>query len=266
VARNVAEVLARLGDDVSLVSVMGRDRHGQMIASQLTEAGVDLSDLLRDDDDHTATYTALVEPEGSLYVGLADMAIYAKLTPDALTEAAEDYAKADAWFIDANLPPESITWLASRCACFLAANTVSVPKARRIAAILNRLDLLVCNREEAAALVGEPGEPADHAAWLDEQGVGVVAITTHEEGAIIAFDGEIAVLPAPRAEARDVTGAGDAVTGAMIHALLRGRDALTAAKVAMGAAAITVEADASVAESLSEDAARLRVGLTPDPE
>ena len=156
--------------------------------------------------------------------------------------------------------------LASRCGSFLAGNTVSIPKARRMRPVLDRLDLLVCNREEAAALVGEPGEAADHAAWLGEQGVGVVAITTHEEGAIIAADGATTHLPALRAEARDVTGAGDAVTGTMIHALLRGRDPDTAARIAMGAAAITVEADASVAETLSEDAARLRVGLPPDPE
>jgi len=133
-----------------------------------------------------------------------------------------------------------------------------------MAAVLDRLDLLVCNREEAAALVGEPGEAADHAAWLADRGVGVVAITTHEEGAIIAAEGEITALAALEAEPRDVTGAGDAFTGTMVHALLGGRSATTAARVAMGAAAITVEADASVAEALTEDSARLRAGYSPD--
>jgi pseudouridine kinase len=265
VARNVAEVLALLGDDAALVSILGRDRHGQTVASQLTEAGVDLTDVVRDDDLPTATYTALVEPDGRLYVGLADMAIYTHLTPEALEEAAEDHKGVDAWFLDANLPPESITWLAARSPGFLAANPVSVPKARRLRTILDRLDLLVSNKEEAEVIADvDGGDSADHATWLHEQGVKVVAITTHEHGATVVWDGGVEVLGALAADAQDVTGAGDAFTATMLHSLLLGRDAPDAARVAIGAAAITVEADASVAPDLSEAAARLRAGLRPD--
>jgi len=261
VAHNVAEVLAMLGDDVSLVSILGRDRRGQIVASSLTEAGVDLTSLIRSEDLPTATYTALVEPDGRLYVGLADMAIYERLTPESLQEAAEEHASADAWFLDANLPPDSVTWLAARARGMLAANPVSVPKARRLASILDRLDLLVANREEARALAGTSGDLNEVANVLHAAGVTTVAITIHEEGALIAHDGSITSLAALSAEARDVTGAGDAFTATMFHGLLHGRDPITAAKVALGAAAITVEADASVALELSEKAARARAGL-----
>jgi pseudouridine kinase len=264
VARNVAEVLALLGDEAALVSILGRDRHGQMVATHLTEAGVDLTDVMRDDDLPTATYTALMEPDGHLYVGLADMAIYDHLTPSALTEAVADHADADAWFLDANLPPDSITWLAKRAPGYLAANPVSVPKARRLVSILDRLDLLVCNKEEAAVLSGMDGADRDHAQWLRDHGVAVVAITTHEQGAVVAWEGGTDILDALDADARDVTGAGDAFAATMLHGVLAGRDPITAARIAVGAAAITVETDASVAPSLSESGARARAGIRTD--
>ncbi len=262
VARNVAEVLARLGDDVSLISVLGRDRHGQEVASQATEAGIDLTALIRSDGHPTATYNALVEPDGHLYVGFADMAIYATLTPKVLEEAAEENSTADAWFLDTNLAPESVTWLAARSPGLLAANTVSVPKATRLRSIIDRLDLLVANKEEANTLLPDAGSVDDTALGLHNAGAKVVAITVHEEGVVIVADGEVTRLGALEADARDVTGAGDAFTATMIHALLRGRSPVTAAHVALGAAAITVEADASVATELTERAARSRAGLS----
>ncbi|MDH3729931.1 MAG: PfkB family carbohydrate kinase [Acidimicrobiia bacterium] len=261
VARNVAEVLARLGDEVALISVLGRDKHGQTVASQATEAGIDLTGMIRSDDLPTATYNALVEPDGHLYVGFADMAIYATLTPEVLKEAAAEHAKADAWFIDTNLAPESVTWLAARSPGLLAGNTVSVPKASRLRSVLGRLDLLVANKEEATVLLPDADGVTETALGLHAAGAKVVAITTHEQGVVIVADGEATTLGALDADARDVTGAGDAFTATMLHALLRGRDAVTAAHVALGAAAITVEADASVAEELTERSARARAGL-----
>lgn len=264
VAHNVAEVMAMLGEDVALVSILGRDRHGQLVATSLTEAGVDLTGVMRSDDLPTATYTALVEPDGRLYVGFADMAIYSELLPDTLVEAAAEHATDDAWFVDANLPPESITWLAARSPGLLAANSVSVPKARRLHPILDRLGLLVANREEAAELAGGDGDAAAVALALHTAGVAVVAVTIHEEGVVLAADGDVTSLAALRADAKDVTGAGDAFTGTMLHELLRGHDPVTAAHIALGAAAITIEADASVAAELSERTARARAGLPGD--
>ncbi len=263
VARNVAEVLALLGNSVALVSILGRDKHGQRVASELTEAGVDLSGVLRDDDAPTATYTALVEPDGHLYVGLADMAIYDKLTPEALEEVAAEQMDAEAWFLDANLPPDSITWLAARCPGFLAGNPVSVPKARRMYSAVDRMDLLVANVEEAHELGGRD-TPEATARELLKLGAKAVAITTHDEGAIVASNDEVTVLEALEADAKDATGAGDAFAAVMLHGMLHGRDPIAAARVALGAAAITVEADASVATDLTEKAARVRAGLPAD--
>lgn len=261
VAHNVAEVLAMLGDEVALVSVMGRDRRGQIVASSLTEAGVDLTSMMRSEDFPTATYTALVEPDGHLYVGLADMAIYELLTPDELAEPAEEHAGDDAWFLDANLPPESVTFLAARSPGFLAANPVSVPKARRLVSILDRLDLLVANTEEASEIAGSQGDAMEVGLELHDQGVKVVAITLHERGAIVVANGSATPLDALTADARDVTGAGDAFTATMIHTLIHGWEPVDAAIIAQGAAAITVEADASVAVDISVKSARARAGF-----
>jgi pseudouridine kinase len=186
------------------------------------------------------------------------------LVPEALEEAAAEHSTADAWFIDANLPPQSVAWLAARDPRMLAANAVSVPKARRLHSILDRLDFLVANKEEAAELAGSDGDAISVGLSLHAAGVDVVAVTIHEEGVVIVAAGEATALEALSADARDVTGAGDAFTATMLHGLLRGRDPVKAARVALGAAAITLEADASVAAELSEKTAAARAGLPSD--
>ena len=111
----------------------------------------------------------------------------------------------------------------------------------------------------AATQVGGAGIAA--AQSLVDQGVKVVAITMHERGAVVAASGSATSLDALTADARDVTGAGDAFTATMIHTLLHGWQPKDAAVIAQGAAAITVEADASVALDISIKAARARAGF-----
>ncbi len=263
VARNVAENLARLGDDVALVTRVGRDRSGQLVAAMLTEAGVDTTWLDRSEDTHTASYTALLEPDGRLYVGLADMAIYDEMTPDTLYDAADELGSADGWVFDCNLPTDSLKWLADRApeGALTVVNTVSTVKAVRAAAVLDSIDLLVVNHEEGMALSPGAGEESEVAARLREAGVGIVAVTDEGGGAYISGRGVSQFLPALDAEVRDVTGAGDAFTAALVHGLLAGRNLIVAAELGLAAAALTIESEDAVASDLDGTSVRRRAGL-----
>ena len=56
----------------------------------------------------TATYTALLDKAGELVIGLADMAIYDELTVDFLEPLLPRLERIPVWFIDCNLPAESL--------------------------------------------------------------------------------------------------------------------------------------------------------------
>src|SRR5262249_53092260 len=76
VARDAAETLARLGTKVALLPRVGSDAEADRLIGALAGLAIDTSRIVRAPDAVTASYTALIEPDGELVVGIADMAIY----------------------------------------------------------------------------------------------------------------------------------------------------------------------------------------------
>lgn len=73
-----------------------------------------------------------------------------------------------------------------------------------------------------------------------------------ERGSLLSTLGEgHTFLTAPPTEVRDVTGAGDAMLGAFVHALLTGSDPVDAAHYGHAAAALTVASTATVRPDLT---------------
>jgi ribokinase len=105
----------------------------------------------------------------------------------------------------------------------------------------DRIDVLVPNRSELAALANRP-EPGT----LDEVAVAVsclpyrgpVVVTLGAEGALVVDDAMATSVPTPGIEAVDPTGSGDAFCGALAHALGRGSSLLDATRRAVVAGAI----------------------------
>ncbi len=115
-----------------------------------------------------------------------------------------------------------------------------------LARVLGRADWLTCNAREAAALSGEPDPDRALRAltarppWAARRGQRVL-VRTGPDGCMIGYfrTAPIVVSGFPRT-AVDSNGAGDTHTGVFIAALARGMDAVTAARRANAAAAISV--------------------------
>ena len=75
VARNVAENLARLGQPVKLISVVGRDRRGDELLEYTAAAGVDVSAVLRTDLYPTGFYMGVLDPRARLRFAVDDMRV-----------------------------------------------------------------------------------------------------------------------------------------------------------------------------------------------
>lgn len=155
VARNIAENLSRLGVSSSLISVLGDDENGRSILHHLNELGVDTRHCIISADHKTAEYVAVLEPDGGLLTGLADMAIFDVFTPDLLTSRRLEIASCDWIFADCNLPEATLVTLmasARRGSIPLAVDAVSSAKVHRLPQDLKGIELLFLNRDEADVL------------------------------------------------------------------------------------------------------------------
>jgi len=81
VARNLAENLARLGQSVSLISVVGKDVGGDDILEYTSNTGVDVSAVLQCENYPTGNYMGVVDENGVLQFAIDDMRLLEEITP-----------------------------------------------------------------------------------------------------------------------------------------------------------------------------------------
>ncbi len=260
VARNIAENLARLGQPVALISAVGADAVGERLLAELQAVGVDTQAVLRSEDYPTGRYVGVLRPEGGLYYGLHDMRISAALTSAHLHAHAELFDQAAALVLDANLPKATLRTafaLARKAHLPIAADPTSPQLAARLQRYLPRLALITPNHQEAAALIGRPLDPshleqiASAAKALVAHGVGLVVVTLAEFGLWYATADANGHLPALRTEIIDPTGAGDALTAALVYGLLHGLPVDDAIQLGISAAALALNAEGNVPADLS---------------
>jgi ribokinase len=102
---------------------------------------------------------------------------------------------------------------------------------------LSAVDTLVLNEHEAAWLLNSPWEDSRR---LLELGPRSVVVTLGAKGVLLHTGDGSHTVPAPRVEAVDTTGAGDAFTGALAAGLASGKDLRAAVELAVRVAAISV--------------------------
>ena len=169
------------------------------------------------------SYTAILDSEGELVVAVADMRSYDQLAPC----AADVVPLAPYMLVDANLPTALLERLAQRLPnhAKLFAMAVSPAKIVRLAGIAERIDILFCNEREHAAA------PLPVRATVVTAGADPVRYEDATEAISHPIDRTVPV---------DVTGAGDAVTGAFLFANLSGASHAEALQAAVNAARETI--------------------------
>lgn len=245
VGRNIAHNLARLGAKVELVTALGRGPEAEMILSETNRAGVGTSHVLRSDG-ATGTYIAVLDHSGELVTAVNDMTILEALTP-ALIKTLEPVISASRFVVgDCNLPVETLTALATLCADKLIIEPVSVPKSKKLLALLQAHKILLAtpNLDQLESLTGtrdiEKGAKALHALGLRN-----VIIHAGEQGAF-SFDGTNLVhIPSQAKTIIDVTGAGDAATAGLIAGLTQNLPLAKAAELGQKAAAQVIASESS---------------------
>jgi sugar/nucleoside kinase (ribokinase family) len=253
VGRNVAENLARLGSPVRLVGVVGDDEHGAALLAQLSVLDVDVRGVRRSADCATGTYTAVLDREGALVIGVADMAATDSLGP---AQIDDDTLRGASWLVlDGNLRPDTIAHCLALAVDWdvpVVLDPVGVTKASRLGR-LPGLHTFTPNHDELIAWAGT--DDVDSArSHAHAQGIEVVWLREGAAGSTLhTGDGAVVTLRLPPAPVVDVTGAGDAMLAAYVHRLRAGDPVVQAAWFATAAAWLTVGAATTVRQDLTED-------------
>ena len=260
VARNVAENLARLGQPVRLITVVGEDKNGDEILEHTANAGVDVSAVLRSQDYPTGYYMGVVNKNGKLQYAVDDMRLLEKITTDYLNEQEALFKSASMVFVDANLPVKTLRTansLARRAKIPICADTASITLAERLVKFLPRYYLLTANSQEAGVLTGMSFRASDRDAAMEaarslvNQGARIALVTLAEYGVVYATSETTGHISAIRTRISDPTGAGDAMTAAVLFGLLNDIDLDDAIRLGVSAASLTLRHPGSVYPKLS---------------
>ena len=263
VGRNIANNLALMGADVKMLTAVGDDRNGQHALSHCVEQGMDMNHALVLPGATTSTYLYLTDPEGEMALAVSDMSICEQITPAYLAANLNVLRNARVVVADANIPEESLRYLAENVTAPLFVDPVSTTKAEKLRSILHKIHTLKPNRIEAELLSGVPiREKADFpraAEALRQLGVKRVFISLGADGVFAADENGEVWLPTVPGKMVNTTGCGDAFMAALVWAAMEDLNLEESALAGLAAGSIAMESGLTINPDMSADALRNRM-------
>jgi pseudouridine kinase len=260
VARNVAENLARLGEKVVFLSAIGDDASGIRVKNRLVDAKIDISHLIVTKNFRTAAYVALFDKHKNPIYSIDDMNILESITPRVIYRKRNLVRNAAMIMIDSNLSEKTIASIIKQAMIKdvpVVADPTSTSLAPKLKPYLKHFYMITPNANEAEILSGQvirTRQQAIRAAKkLVEFGVDIAIITLAERGVVYATDDTSGHIPALTSRVVDLTGAADALTGAMLFGILNEFSIDEAVRLGASAAALTLQSEDSVLRDLTLD-------------
>jgi ribokinase len=223
---NQAVAAVECGASVRLLARVGADAAGIAQRHDLHVRGVDVALVMDTPGAATGAAFVTVTPDGENAVTVAPGA-------NALLRARDVDAVADAisgstvLVAQLEVPLEAVVRALDHCGPDTHSLLNAAPSCPLPGSVLERVDTLVVNQDEAAALVGSPREgvagarPA--AGAIVNLGSRAVVVTLGAQGAVVADSEGCTHIPAPSVRVVDSTGAGDVFVGALAALLADGR-------------------------------------------
>jgi pseudouridine kinase len=210
----------------------------------------------------------VLDCDGELALGLSDTQTYDLVSVEFLGDILDKIQNHKTIVVDANLPQESLVWLAqNKGSDRLFAAPVSPSKAMRFQRALDRIDIFIGNEREVAQLTDLPCqsvlEAVQAARVLRQLGVTIVVVTLGPQGAVISSPELEAHFAIVQSGIVDVNGAGDSFFAGFTHALHTGLSLEDAMRTGIASASIMVETPGPVWDDLSSEQLNARLKAVP---
>jgi pseudouridine kinase len=260
VARNVAENLAKLDQKVNFITAVGQNIFGNLLLKHLSETGVNVEACITSNEFYTSSYLAVLSEDGSLNFALDDMRVLSKLTPELIQQQEEMIKHASCLFFDANVPENTVAALiemANRYQIPIYADATSRTLAKRLQPYLSHFKLLNANTSEAEILCNHEFEVTGRTSALKAarklvgMGVEMVVIPMAEFGVCYATSDTSGHVPAIKTKILDPTGAGDALSAALIYGFLNDIPLDDTIRLGVLAASLTLRSPGTVLPGIS---------------
>jgi len=252
VGQNIAQNLAHLGTPTYLLTVYGDDYNGQLLKQACEKNQIMLDQAEQIVGSRSSTYMYITDETGDMLLGVNDMGICDKITPEFLEQRLDFINHASICLIDANISQEAIDWLGEHVTAPLFGDTVSVSKAPHFQNVLGSIDTLKPNALEASLLSGIKIKDIDTAAQaaqvLLDKGVKHVYISLGADGILCADHYEIIHVPIFKTNIVNANGAGDCGMAAITWSRFTdpNRSLRQTGQIAQAASSIALESTKSV--------------------
>lgn len=252
VGRNVAENLARLGQKVVFISVVGNDQNGTNLLEHAQKLGIDVSNCLVCEKP-TCSYVSVCDNNGELFVAVAATDTMSQLTQEYLQSKLDVINNAKCVVIEAN------AWQAMSATKHITApvfmDAVSSRKIDKCKNSLYNLRFLKLNRAEAEQISGVNVTDESSALLCTNnpllKAVQCVCITCGKKGAYLVENGKCVFVPSYNVAAVNTSGAGDSFLSGAVLGFVKGLSAEESVKLGAACSALTVQAHGAVSEDMN---------------
>lgn len=255
VARNIAENAVKMNAEVYLMSLFGKDALGQFAYQQCKKLKLDLRYSRFSEVSDTASYLALLDDHGEMFLGLADMEILGQFEERDFEAIIRAMHEDDYCSIDTNLSEDALATLCAKIPAKLVMDPISSKKAHRAKGILKYLDVFKPNKMEAEILCGFTLDTEDQIlkalTYFSQQGIKEVFISAGETGIYAQVGEEKVHFSHASVPVVNTTGAGDAFLGVYLSQRLQNKSWIDACRMGIYASYLTIQDKETVLESLS---------------
>lgn len=245
-AFNVAANLSRLGFGVTFISPRTNDTNSIKVANAIKPLSISDNPVICGGS--TPSYTALIDRHGELVAALADMKLYDNLSSETFLtdDVIIELKNCQILITDANLPEDVLARISQTISddCHWYAIAVSPAKVKRYLPVIERIDCLAMNMNEAKAITDRSiaSDFSELRKTLERLGLRGAIITNGADEIIAYLEGLEHIILKPKAveDVADVTGAGDATLSGFVSVIETGGGIKQALEFGITAARLTI--------------------------
>lgn len=254
VISNIAQHLALLEVNPSIVTAIGNDADGAFIQSSFNKSGISSNNSIVANE-ATGKYVSILQPDGNLYVAVCQDNCSKHISVTYLETQTEYLKSFDMLIIDTNLESETIQWLiqfAKNNNNQLIIEPVSVAKAAKLVALdLKGVFMITPNEEELTAMCTHDTPKEQLLVSLFDRGVQTIWLRKGAKGSAVYTAKNSIDLSVPTIQIVDSTGAGDAALAGWVFGYVNNQDEKTCLQLGHTLALETIKRKGTVNPSLT---------------